>query len=71
MTKLNTTWQAIRSAVGVMGGEPADAVPDTAALYDEPFCVPFRPYESPITIRYPGYRGPSQHWPPPVYQRWR
>lgn len=67
-----TTWQAIRSAIGVMGGEPADAVPDTAALYDELLDVPFRQYESTIAISLePGYVPLSQLLARPVYQRWR
>lgn len=30
-----SAWQRLRQATGVMGGAPADAVEDTAALYDE------------------------------------
>ena len=67
-----TTWKAIRSAIGVMDGEPADAVPDTDALYDELLDVPFRQYESTIAISLePGYVPLSQLLARPVYQRWR
>jgi hypothetical protein len=28
------SWRSIRSAVGIVKGEPADAIEDTASLYD-------------------------------------
>jgi len=31
---VGTSWQSIRSAIGVVRGETADAVADTAELYD-------------------------------------
>ena len=45
-------WESVRRAVGVVKGQPADAVEDTSALYDDP--PPFQPTSMPTNL-FPEY----------------
>lgn len=58
-----TRWATIRKAIGAVKGAPADAIEDTAALYDgELGAVPFRHYHTGVRIPAVDIAGTPQWW---------